>query len=153
MLCILGMGNILLKDDGVGVRVVEALRERPLPPDTRLLEVGTGIVRMLPELLGAQRLIVIDAMRGGGPPGTVYRYLGAEPRPVGRRSVHDIQFEEVLAHLRLLGHAPQVEFYGIEPEDIAFSLELSPRVARQVPLLADHLLGKLVDPEAVHPPP
>lgn len=144
MLCILGMGNTLLRDDGVGVKVIEKLLERPLPPEVSVLDVGTGILRMLPELVRAQRIIVVDAMRGGGVPGTVYQYLGAEPRPVGTRSVHDIQFEEVLAHLRLLGHDPEVQFYGLEPAEIGFSLELSPLLAPQVPFLADYLYDKFV---------
>lgn len=143
-LCILGVGNTLLKDDGVGVKVIENLRERPLPAAVNVLDAGTGILRVLPELLRAERIIVVDAMRAGGAPGTVYHYRGAEPRPVGRRSVHDIQFEDVLAHLKLLSHEPEVEYYGVEPEEIAFSLDLSPSVASKVEHLCDFLYEHLI---------
>lgn len=143
MLCVLGVGNVLLKDDGIGVRVAEELQKRELPSGVAVLDVGTGILRMLPELVKAERIIVIDAVRAGGEPGSVYRFGGAEPMATGTRSVHDIQFGEVLAHLRLLGREPKVEYYGIEPGEIAYSQELSAEVAAQVPVLAAYLFERL----------
>lgn len=145
MLYVLGMGNVLLKDDGVGVRVVEELQKRELPAGVAVLDIGTGILRMLPELVKAERIIVIDAVRAGGEPGSVYHFAGAEPKAGATRSVHDIQFDEVLAHLRLLGREPEVEYYGIEPGEIAFSQELSPEVASRVPALADYLFDRVIN--------
>lgn len=144
MLYILGVGNVLLKDDGVGVRVVEQLQTRTLPPGVVALDVGTAILRMLPELVKARRIVVVDAMRGGGEPGSIYYYEGAETRVASSRSVHDIQFDEVLAHLGLLGCAPEVEYYGVEPREIGFSDQLSPEVAAAVPLLANYLFDHVV---------
>ena len=144
MLYVLGMGNILLKDDGVGVRVAEELQKRELPPGVTVLDIGTGILRMLPELVKAQRIVVIDAMRGGGEPGSVYHYQGTEAKAISNRSVHEIQFDEVLAHLKLMGCEPEVEYYGIEPREIAFSQEITAEVAARIPLLADYLFERLV---------
>jgi len=146
MLYVLGMGNVLLKDDGAGVRVAEELMKRQLPSGVAVLDIGTGILRMLPELVKAKKIVVVDAVRAGGEPGSVYRFGAAEPKSMGTRSVHDIQFDEVLAHLGLLGCAPEVEYYGIEPREIVFSQELSADVAGQVPLLADYLFERVITP-------
>ena len=146
MLYVLGMGNVLLKDDGAGVRVAEELMKRELPPGVAVLDIGTGILRMLPELVKAEKIVVVDAVRAGGEPGSVYHFGATEPKSMGTRSVHDIQFDEVLAHLRLLGCAPEVEYYGIEPREIVFSQELSAEVASQVPLLADYLFERVITP-------
>lgn len=143
MLYVLGMGNILLKDDGVGVRVAEELQKRELPAGVTVLDIGTGILRMLPELVKAQRLVVVDAMRGGGEPGSIYYYEGTETKTAARRSVHDIQFDEVLAHLKLMGRQPEVEYYGVEPSEIDFSQELSQEVASCIPRLSNYLMDRL----------
>lgn len=143
MLYVLGMGNVLLKDDGVGVRVAEELQKREVPAGVTVLDIGTGILRMLPELVRADQVIVVDAMRGGGEPGSIYRYAGAEIKMAVGRSVHDIQFDEVLAHLKLMGREPEVEYYGVEPAEIDFSQELSEEVASCVPPLCDYLLERL----------
>ena len=70
---VLGIGNLLLRDDGVGPHAVRALRARPLPANVEALDVGTAFLDAIPALEGAVRLVVVDAMRAGGAPGTVYR--------------------------------------------------------------------------------
>ncbi len=70
---ILGMGNEILGDEGVGVHAVRALRAESLPAGTEVLEVGTAILDALPALEVPQRILIIDAMQGQGPAGSVYR--------------------------------------------------------------------------------
>ena len=148
-ICVLGLGNTLLKDDGAGVRVAEALQELELPPDVRVLDTGTAILRMLPELTRADRIIVVDAVRAGGQPGDIYAFDDPRaPVPIVG-SVHDVQFEDVLEQLRLLGCSPTVQYYGIEPKEIAFSLDLSPEVAMSVPLLVRHIHAELQHPATI----
>lgn len=136
---VLGLGNTLLGDDGVGVRVAEALQRLDLPPDVQILDVGTAILRMLPELVNVDRIIVVDAVRAGGSPGEIYAFRDSGVPASINRSAHDLHFEDVLEQLRLLGHSPAVEYYGIEPKEIGFSLELSPEVARSLPELVRHI--------------
>ena len=70
---IIGLGNELLGDEGVGVHVAHLLQNTELPGSTKVLEVGTAILDALPELEQAKRVIVLDAMKGEGVPGTVYK--------------------------------------------------------------------------------
>ena len=70
---ILGLGNLLLSDEGVGVHVARALAERELPPGVSVVEAGTAFLDVLSDIEKADRILLIDAMEGGGAPGSVYR--------------------------------------------------------------------------------
>src|SRR5512143_3162034 len=76
---VLGVGNILLKDEGVGVRVIEQLQAEYLfSPNVRLMDGGTLGIRLLDDITGADHLIVVDAVRNDQPPGTLYRLPAEE---------------------------------------------------------------------------
>ena len=77
---ILGIGNILLSDEGVGVHVANELAKMDLPPDVTVVEGGTDGFRLLNIITEADRLIVIDAVRGGSEPGSIYRFDVGEVR-------------------------------------------------------------------------
>ena len=88
---ILGLGNILLRDEGVGVRVIETMRELDLPPEVELYDGGTVGADLLDVLADREKVIVIDAISGELPPGTVVRLTAAELAPAAEPSVslHD----------------------------------------------------------------
>ncbi|MFH1115948.1 MAG: HyaD/HybD family hydrogenase maturation endopeptidase [Pseudomonadota bacterium] len=145
---VLGVGNILLKDEGVGVRVVEELQSRyDFPDNVRVVDGGTQGLWLMATLQEARRLIVVDAVHGGGPPGTVYR-LEKDDLPTGLRakqSAHDSDLVEALNLCRLLETEPEtVVVVGIEPADIQpFGLELTPAVACKVEHLIENVLNEL----------
>ena len=71
----MGAGNILMRDDGIGVRAIERLKELGgLPEEIDVIDAGTATLDALPLLDGVERLIIIDAVKGGGTPGTIYRF-------------------------------------------------------------------------------
>ncbi len=138
---VLGVGNYLLRDEGVGVHAVRALAGRPLPPGVELVDGGTAGFDLLPLLLGAERVIVIDAVRAGGVPGAVYRLPLAEcelrPREPGL-SLHDAGLAEVFHALKLLTpEPPEVVLIGVEPASLELGTELSPAVSAKLPLILD----------------
>jgi hydrogenase maturation protease len=145
MIYVLGMGNELLKDDGIGVYVARELQKRDLPKEVEVIEVGTAILRMLPQLINAQKLIIIDAIKANGHPGTIYSYTPGDRQPIPQRSVHDLQFDEVMAYLQLLGHQPEIEFYGMEPKEIVFSMDLSDEIEMKIPQLTDYIYKRLFE--------
>ena len=143
---ILGIGNILRKDDGVGVRAVEALRERGVPPSVELVDGGTLGLGLVDVIACREKAIVIDALEGGGEPGALYRIsaedLGAETGPV--LSVHDFGLEAALALAGRLSCAPRATvIFGVEPGDVSEGLELTPAVAAAIPALLDIVLAEL----------
>jgi hydrogenase maturation protease len=145
---VLGVGNILLKDEGVGVRVVEELDRRYSFPDSvRLVDGGTQGLWLMATLQEAGRLIVVDAVMGGGEPGTLYR-LEKDDLPKGLRikcSAHDSDLVEALNLCSLMDTGPEeVVVVGIQPADIEpFGLELTPRIAEKMDELIERVLDEL----------
>lgn len=134
---VVGIGNLLLKDEGVGVHVIRALEKRRLPADVELVDGGTAGPDLLPYLSGAERIIVVDALRGGGEPGSVYCLTpdDCEPKAAGDTlSLHDLGVLVALSDLELLeGRKPRVLIIGVEPKEIGWGMELTPEVAASVP--------------------
>lgn len=134
---VLGLGNILLSDEGVGVRAVEALVEQvQLPPDVEVLDGGTSGMDLLDQIAGRAHLIVVDAVKTGRSPASVVRLAGDDVPAFfsSRISPHQLGLSDVLAVLRLMDAAPQsVTVIGVEPVCLDLSLELSPAVAVRLP--------------------
>ncbi len=144
---VLGIGNILFRDEGVGVRVVERLlQEYEFPEDVMILDGGVLGLSLLSYMADAEYMIVIDAIKRGGRPGTLYR-LKEEDLPKRIRvkeSLHEVDFLEAMASLHLLDRVPETVILGVEPEDIhTVSLELSPVVERKVEQLVGMVLEEL----------
>jgi hydrogenase maturation protease len=126
---ILGIGNILLGDEGAGCRAVEELERRYVfPSSVRLLDGGTAGLELLPAIAEADHLIIIDALAGGRPPGTVVQVEGENVPAtfLERISPHQIGISDVLASASITGELPEsLVLYGIEPKSLNTGLELS----------------------------
>ncbi|RPJ06486.1 MAG: HyaD/HybD family hydrogenase maturation endopeptidase [Deltaproteobacteria bacterium] len=119
---VLGVGNVLLRDEGIGVRVVEKLQdEYCFSSNVELMDGGTLGLRLLDPISGTDFLIVVDAVQNGGPPGTIYRLPAEEleKRVAFRNSLHQLDLVETLAYAEVLGHRPGAVIVGIEPADIS----------------------------------
>ena len=118
---ILGVGNILFSDEGVGIHVVQALGEEYLFSDNVTIEDGGVLgIRLLGIISQADNLIVVDAIRNGGPPGTLYRLDGdAIPGRVrAKNSLHQVDLLEALTLCQALDKVPETVIIGVEPQDI-----------------------------------
>jgi hydrogenase maturation protease len=144
---VLGLGNILLRDEGIGVRALELLDERyEFPPEVQLLDGGTLGLNLLPYVEDADRLLVIDAVKMGGEPGTVVRLEGEEvPASLSVKiSPHEMGLADVLAAAQLRGRCPsELVLVGVQPGVIDTGLELSAPVAAQVASLVEAALSQL----------
>lgn len=133
---VLGVGNLLLSDEGVGVHVAQRMMTMAMPPEVQVVEGGTdgfGLVNVITE---ADRMILIDAVRGGGQPGSIYRFEieDCPPYPdIFKTSVHQISILEVINLSSLIGSTPRTTIIGIEPACMEMGMELSPVVAAKVP--------------------
>ena len=144
---VLGVGNLLLTDDGVGVRVVERLLEtHSLPEEVQVVDGGTCGLDLLPFLVGVEKLIVVDAANLGQPPGTIRRMVGEEV-PVflsQKLSPHEINLPELLFSAKLTDiYPPEVVVLGIQPQSLETSLDLTPPVAAQVDELVARVLEEI----------
>jgi hydrogenase maturation protease len=141
---ILGIGNPLLGDDGVGIRAVEILAEKELPPNIKIEQVGTPGWGLPAWLEGWSSVILVDAVQMGQAPGTWRRFSPDEIRLITDRdplSLHQSDLASGLALAEALEMLPdQITFYGIEPACLDPGNDLSPVVRSGLPGLIDCIL-------------
>jgi hydrogenase maturation protease len=143
---ILGVGNLLLSDEGVGVHVANQLMEMDLPAEVSVVEGGTGGFRLIDIITEADRLIVVDAVKGGGAPGCIYHFDIDEVRdcPYGfKTSVHQIGILEVIKLSSLMGKKPYTTVIGVEPKSLDMGMELSPEIKDKIPRMIQLILDEL----------
>jgi hydrogenase maturation protease len=140
---VLGIGNILLKDEGIGCHVVHALEEMSLL-DVKIMDGGTcpDVVQMLED---ADKLIIVDAVKGGGMPGQIYRFrledITLEQKPF--LSLHDMGLVDNLMLMKLWHSIGETVIIGVEPKEIEWGLELSPELQEKMPQIIEVILAEL----------
>ncbi len=144
---VLGIGNIILTDEGVGVRAVEALEKSyQLPESVMAIDGGTSGMELLDDLSGLDLLVVLDTIVAGKEPGTVISLTGDQVQVFFRKkmSPHQIGLCDVLASLELLGTLPkEVMVFGVQPLSLELGMDLSPVVAERVPELVELAVAAL----------
>lgn len=140
-LLVLGLGNVLCGDDGVGPAVIAELGRRYAPPEgARVVDGGTLGLALLPLLAGAEDVLLVDAVRTGEEPGALVRLAGDDVAPAVRErlSVHQVGVADLLDGLRLCGHWPRrLTLVGVVPETLELQLGRSPVVERAIPDLVE----------------
>jgi len=144
---VLGVGNILMQDEGFGVNVVEELGNRYLFPDSvQVLDGGTLGMELLNFLTGSEKLLIIDAVSGGKPPGTLYEFSGEEVKLYFKQkiSVHEMGVRDILTTLELLGQpVKELKLIGIEPESIEVGVGLTDVTAQKLGAAVEMTVNKL----------
>jgi len=142
---ILGMGNILLGDEGVGVRAVEYMEKKELPDKVDLLDGGTGGFTLLPEIMKYEEVILIDATLDEHQPGTIRvikpRFAADFPKAM---TTHDIGLKDLIESASILGKLPPlhlivVSIKGYQPMD----MNLSPEIQKVLPQIYQTTLSIL----------
>lgn len=143
---ILGIGNILLRDEGIGVHVVEFLQKQTLPHNVEVIDGGTAGFDLLDIISDRRVIILIDAIDAGHPPATIVRFTPEDLQVSNdpQLSVHNIDFAQALKMAAMLGCAPQkVIIFGVQPEIVEPGLILTESIARLVPHIAGLVLDEL----------
>ena len=144
---ILGLGNPLLGDEGIGVRVVEALKELELPDGVEVVEGGTAGLGLVGLMEGYRRVIIVGAAEMARPPGRVVRFTPSEARFKTVESLlspHQIGLGEVLTLAKTLEIAPaEVVIIGVQPVRIEEGAGLSPEVEGAIPQIIRMVLDEL----------
>ena len=142
---VLGLGNVLMGDEGVGVHVVRALEKLSLPPNVECLDGGTGGFVLLGPLQSAEHIILIDAAADGNPIGTVTRTTPRFSRDYPPTlTAHDVGVKDLLDVFYMQGGNPNVVLYAItiDPHQ-PITLELSPGTARAADEAVQRILAEL----------
>lgn len=145
-LLVLGLGNVLCGDDGLGVAAVHRLQRCYAEPEGALvLDGGTLGLSLLPYLEDAEAAILVDAIRAEGPPGSFVRLEGDEVAPAvaARLSCHQIGVADLLEAARWRGRSPwRLVLLGLVPETLALGVALSPGVAAALPGLVERVAAE-----------
>jgi hydrogenase maturation protease len=143
---IMGVGNLLLSDEGVGVHIAQKMMEMHLPPEVHVVEGGTDGFGLINVILAADRMILIDAVRGGGKPGSIYRF-DIEDCPscldIFKTSVHQVSILEVINLSGLIGSTPSTTIIGIEPKRLEMGTQLSPEIGAKIPKVIQMVLREI----------
>ncbi len=142
---ILGVGNILFTDEGIGVAALNYLQEfYTLPENITLFDGGTLGLRLMEVLLEHEEIFVLDAVLGDSAPGTVYRLTGENLRKSMsfRDSMHQTDLVDTLISCSLMGHEANTRVYGMEPEDFQ---TLNPALSATCLAALPHMAQKVVE--------
>jgi hydrogenase maturation protease len=144
---VLGIGNILLQDEGVGVRAAEQIQQRyEIPEGVQVLDGGTMGLDLITCLEGVEQLLVIDAVQASEPPGSIIRLVNEEiPAFLGQKiSPHQIGLSDILSVARLRDMLPErMVLLGIQPASLETSLALSPTIEARLDALVDAAMHEL----------
>jgi hydrogenase maturation protease len=145
---ILGVGNTLYSDDGVGIRVVERLeREYDFPDNVLVVDGGILGINLLGVISNAGRMIVVDTVLNNGKPGDLHRLDHDEipNRILAKNSLHQVDLIEALTLCHALDHVPQTTIIGVEPMDLTtLGEELTPEIGSKMDALIEKTLEELV---------
>jgi hydrogenase maturation protease len=142
---VIGVGNLLQRDEGIGIHAIQALEKMNLPADVKLVDGGTS-----PDLIAytrvGEKMIIIDCAKAGGKPGTIYRFK-PEDLTAGKAaltSAHEMGVVENLKLMEMTGNKPKnVVIIGIEPAEIDWGMELSATLKKTLPELVKVVLGEI----------
>ncbi len=145
---ILGCGNTLMGDDGVGIRAIERLQKMKLPENVEIIDAGVGGLAILSWIEDADKVVIVDAVQTGNePPGTVYKFTDKElpPSDMFMLSLHDLNLVDTINVGRLVQKMPEdVIIIGVEVKRLAeFTRELTPEVEAALPEVLDLVLREI----------
>ena len=144
---IIGCGNLLFRDEGIGVHLIRYLQDKKLPADVELVDGATGGFDLISFIEGSNKVIIVDAVQGNGSPGDIYKF-GADDFEVEsspKTSLHDICLKDIFNIVKLTGTMPPVTIFGVEPKTVDWGMELTEEVKAVLPRL-----GQLVLEEVSH---
>lgn len=146
-IAIVGAGNLLLSDDGVGIHALRRLRgDRRIESVARLVDAGAAGTSLFAEVAGCERLLIIDAVEAGLAPGaTVWMDFSLPaPQNIHMRNAHQSGIPGLVDDLRLLGREPRdLLLIGVQPSNMACGTELSPEVAGAIPALVGEIVRQV----------
>jgi len=142
---ILGVGNLLLRDEGVGIHVIRELEKENLPPDVSLMDGGTGGLHLINWLQDYDRIIMVDATLDNNPPGTIRlikpRYASDFPHLM---SAHEIGLRDMIEAMSLMGNLPEIQLIVISAADISeVGMDLSPELQAVIPEIVQLVKNQL----------
>ncbi|HEY3373501.1 MAG TPA: HyaD/HybD family hydrogenase maturation endopeptidase [Candidatus Aquicultor sp.] len=145
---VLGVGNLILSDEGVGVHLVRRLQSENLPANVEIEDGGTQGLELLDYMDDVAKLIIVDCIKAGSEPGSIFRFEPDKVDVIPREykiSFHDLGIYDFIRLAEALDKLPPTMIFGIEPERIDWGEELSPAVEAKMDKLKEFVLKEIND--------
>ena len=143
---VMGVGNILLSDEGIGVHMLKELEKENLPQNVELIEAGTAGLELAHLIEDADFLIIIDAVNAEASPGELFRFHPKDITIMPEQfqvSFHQVGILDALSVINLFGNSPPTIIYGVQPKSLDWGLELTPELSAVVPKLKEYILKEI----------
>ena len=143
---VIGIGNLLLMDEGIGVHTINELEKHDLPGSIEIYDGGTGGFKLIDLMQGAARVIFIDAVDTGKAPGSVTIFSAEEVHSLYNKkkySLHDTDLMEIIKMAEMLGNPPMIEIVGIQPKIINYGTTLSNELAGSMSNIMNTVLRRI----------
>ena len=143
---VIGIGNLLLMDEGIGVHTINELEKHDLPGSIEIYDGGTGGFKLIDLMQGAARVIFIDAVDTGKAPGSVTIFRAEEVHSIYNKkkySLHDTDLMEIIKMAEMLGNPPMIEIVGIQPKTINYGTTLSKELAGSMSNIVNSVLKRI----------
>jgi len=143
---VIGIGNLLLMDEGIGVHTINELEKHDIPESIEIYDGGTGGFKLIDLMHGAARVIFIDAVETGKVPGSVTIFCAEEVRSIYNKkkySLHDTDLMEIIKMTEMLGNPPMIEIVGIQPKTINYGTTLSKELTDSMSNIVNSVLKRI----------
>lgn len=134
-----------MKDDGFGIAAIKELEKTPLPEEIVCVDGGTSTLDMLKYFMNDEQVIIIDCLKGGQPPGTIYKIVPEEIMDYKREclSLHNVQILDVIKIANQFGFSPAVTVYGVEPQEISEGVGLTKEIQNVLPQFVRYIKNEI----------
>jgi len=135
---IIGCGNLLMQDEGIGVHLIEYLKAMQIPPGVELVDGGCSGFDLLGLIQESREVVIVDAVKAGGSPGDIYKFSPDDYQTdtFPKTSLHDVSLKDIFEIVKRTGSLPRITIFGVEPKTIDWGMELTPDVGKALPRLA-----------------
>ncbi len=143
---IIGIGNLLLMDEGIGIHVINELEKYEFPQNVEVYDGGTGGFKLIDLMHGAKKVIFIDALETVKAPGTTTIFTSEDVRSIYQKkkySLHETDLLQVIKMVELLDNHPKIEIVGIQPKIINYGTALSKELTDSMPDIVKTVLSKI----------
>ncbi len=150
---IIGIGNLLLMDEGIGVHTINELEKYDLPQNLEIYDGGTGGFKLIDLMHGASMVIFIDAVEAGKAPGAVIIFKSEDVHSIYHKkkySLHDTDLLDVIKMAELLDNPPKIEIVGIQSKTINYGTTLSKELTDLMPNIINTVLRRIEEVCSTH---
>ena len=143
---VVGIGNLLLKDEGIGIHVVEILKKANLSKEVELIDGATLGLDLLYLMEGKDKVIIVDAIDANAKPGTIFKFSPQDikDKEKTKLSLHQVGLLEVLELNEVRSErTPEIVVFGIQPQEIDWGMEPTPLIQEKIPKLVNLVIEEL----------